>query len=308
VESKRIISIIIFIIFTIAGCGTPKSDVISDVNDTPTVSDTVAPELTPTPTPSVAPDNGYPVLDASAYSGDETTIQISRTNVDSLDFLAGFKNLDSLDIHLSELADSVMVPYIASLKKLVITDPRACELAQNNPQTEMALTIYDKYLDSFELLDGYKNLTEITFDNCTFADDIALPHCDALLKAEIFNCAAPDVQILRNNTQITDLYLGGGMSDISLLAQFTDLTYLQLTNNDVTDLSPLAGCLKLESLVLVDGNYRVNSLKPLYGLPNLTWIQMDQLTYENLPVEDLDYFGSDTDDRFNKPGSIIEID
>ncbi|MDR1299122.1 MAG: hypothetical protein LBJ84_02580 [Oscillospiraceae bacterium] len=302
--SKCIISIIIFIAFTVAGCGTPESDVISDMNDTPVASDTAAPELTSAPTPSAASDNGYPVLDASVYSGDETTIQISRMNVDSLDFLAGFKNLDSLDIHLSELADSVMVPYIASLKKLMITDPRACELAQNNPQAEMALAIYDRHLDSFELLDGYKNLTEISFDNCTFADGIALPHCDALLKAEIFNCAAPDVQILRNNTQIIDLYLGGGMSDISILAQFTGLIYLHLTNNDVTDLSPLAGCLKLESLVLAAGNYRVNSLKPLYGLTNLTWIQMNQLTYENLPVEDLDYFGS----YFDDPPGVIEID
>ena len=86
---------------------------------------------------------------------------------------------------------------------------------------------------------------------------------------------------LKELTQLTNLDLSGNqISDVSPLAGLTKLTKLNLSNNNITDLTPLAELKKLEFLCL--GEYWVNpggaeilennlitDLKPLTGLKNL---------------------------------------
>lgn len=70
----------------------------------------------------------------------------------------------------------------------------------------------------------------------------------------------------------------GKLSDISILANFTNLTELDLGGNSITDLSPLAALRELRVLDLSDN--RITDLSPLCALKNLTALKLDgnQLT------------------------------
>jgi internalin A len=290
-------------IFALSACGEPQQSPLT------TQPGATAPASPETPAPSVAAppeDSGFAPIDLSVYSMSEDFLQFQQKSISSFGFLKDFKNLRSLEIRGCDIADGAEIPHIGTLSELTVYDARAVPLAAGNPQAEMRLGSIGARFEDFDALDNYKNLAGVSFENCAFADDIALPHCPALLKAEIFNCGERDAMILLNNPQIEELYLGG-VSDISALSQFKRLRHLDLTYNDVADLTPLAGCESLESLVLTDGNYNLRSLKPLFGLKNLTRIQMGRKTYENIPREELEYFGADPDAVFPE-GGIIEVD
>ncbi|MEW6497808.1 MAG: leucine-rich repeat domain-containing protein, partial [Cyanobacteriota bacterium] len=63
------------------------------------------------------------------------------------------------------------------------------------------------------------------------------------------------------------------ITDLSPLSGLTNLTQLYLTGNEITDLSPLSGLTNLTQLYL---NYnQINDLSPLSGLTNLTQMYLD---------------------------------
>ena len=62
------------------------------------------------------------------------------------------------------------------------------------------------------------------------------------------------------------------ISDLSLLAGLTQLERLELSDNQISDLSPLAGLTQLERLELSDN--RISDLSPLKGLTNLKWLNL----------------------------------
>ena len=80
-------------------------------------------------------------------------------------------------------------------------------------------------------------------------------------------------------TNLTYLGLGGNnITDISLLANLTNLTELELSWNNITDISPLAGLTNLTHLRLYDNN--ITDISPLTGLTNLTelWLSWNNIT------------------------------
>ncbi|MBD2043453.1 leucine-rich repeat domain-containing protein [Microcoleus sp. FACHB-672] len=75
-------------------------------------------------------------------------------------------------------------------------------------------------------------------------------------------------------------YSYGKLSDINILANFTNLTELNLGKNSITGLSPLAALTKLRVLDLSDNP--ITDLSPLSALKKLTDLKLDgcQLTEE----------------------------
>lgn len=98
-----------------------------------------------------------------------------------------------------------------------------------------------------------------------------------------------DLRPLASFTQLISLDLNGWksennsygkLSDISILANFTNLTELELGQNSITDLSPVTALTELRVLDLSDNP--VTDLYPLSALKNLTDLRLDgcQLTEE----------------------------
>ena len=89
-----------------------------------------------------------------------------------------------------------------------------------------------------------------------------------------------DIEPLRYMTNLTMLGLGNdGLSprgnqitDLSPLADLTNLELLRLDSNQITDLTPLAGLTNLTWLDL--WNNQITDLAPLAGLANLIWLHL----------------------------------
>ena len=78
---------------------------------------------------------------------------------------------------------------------------------------------------------------------------------------------------LEHFTALSELQLSGNqIIDVSPLASLTKLHFLQLALNQVADVSPLAFLTKLEYLGLQDN--RVVDVNPLASLPSLEWLEL----------------------------------
>ena len=96
----------------------------------------------------------------------------------------------------------------------------------------------------------------------------ALPFCAILTDGEAEGRTAICLRGVHFDTGATELNLSGlGLREIQCLSLCTELKSLDLTNNEIYDLSPLMNMQKLEKLKL-SGNL-VQDLRPLIGLPNL---------------------------------------
>lgn len=94
-----------------------------------------------------------------------------------------------------------------------------------------------------------------------------------------------DISVLANLTNLESLTLdGNNISDISPLAGLTNLEYLFLQNNKISDISPLAGLTNLTYLNLNRNN--ISDISPLEGLTNLTVLYLSGNKISNVsPLE-----------------------
>ena len=82
-----------------------------------------------------------------------------------------------------------------------------------------------------------------------------------------------DITPLAELTDLVNLTLGGNqISDIAPLATLTNLTFLNLCTNKISDLSPLVSLTNLDSLGL--DNNLISDLSPLAKLPNLGFVSL----------------------------------
>ena len=84
----------------------------------------------------------------------------------------------------------------------------------------------------------------------------------------------------RTLTPGEDYYLPSNISDISPIAELTNLTELNLNGNQINDISPLAGLTKLEKLYLI-GN-QINDISVLAVLKNLTVLSLAGNQFNNI--------------------------
>ena len=110
-------------------------------------------------------------------------------------------------------------------------------------------------------------------------------------------------------TNLTTLWLSNNqLSDISHLAGLTNLTYLYLHNNPLSDISPLAGLTNLTYLYLY--NNPLSDISHLAGLTNLTFLYLfnnqlsDRAALARLTAQTVVYFTGNP--AFNTPGPKIE--
>ena len=96
-----------------------------------------------------------------------------------------------------------------------------------------------------------------------------------------------DLTGLEFATNLTLLNLkDNNVSDISPLSGLTNLTSLDLWGNNVSDISPLSGLTNLTGLRLA--NNKISEISPVSGLINLTWLSLwNNKISEILPVSGL---------------------
>jgi hypothetical protein len=102
---------------------------------------------------------------------------------------------------------------------------------------------------------------------------------------KLYRKSISDVSMLANRTNLTNLDLGANkITNIAPLANLTNLTSLHLSHNQITDVTALAGLTKLETLELL-GN-RITNITPLAKLTNLKLLDLRQNQHRNRNLGD----------------------
>jgi Leucine-rich repeat (LRR) protein len=171
------------------------------------------------------------------------------------------------------------------------------------------LIIAERQISSFDFLQDCKNIETLSLVDCLLDENAVMPQIETLQSVEILRGTSEIVTALQNNPQITRLTLSYcGIDKLDSLPVFSKLTHLGLLGNDISDLGPLSGMSELEELILIDGNYKIKSLKPLFALENLKLVLLSMLTYQNIADEDVLYFDSDTTPDEGRFDGIIQVD
>lgn len=124
-----------------------------------------------------------------------------------------------------------------------------------------------------EVDDGY--ITTIKYGKATITakSGEVSAQCELVVFPVIYTIA--DQQVYNNAETLT--FPGSDINDISFLNKFYELKYLNLDNNEIDDISPLAGLSGLERLML--SNNDITDISAVENLKNLASLQ---LNYNNI--------------------------
>ena len=143
----------------------------------------------------------------------------------------------------------------------------------------------EKYDDTFDLNgDGEVGFSDFVIFAQNFGKDAPSPVVtipDANLRAVIEDAlgkaSGVPISVAEMKT-LTELNArpvgGGGVADLKGLEYATSLKDLDLRNNQITDISALAGLTNLTYLELGGGSNSIADISPLSGLTNLEWLSL----------------------------------
>jgi len=136
-------------------------------------------------------------------------------------------------------------------------------------------------------ISGLKNLTHLELDyNIELKDISAIQELEKLTVLDLRHCYEANFNVLADLTSLEYLYLCGDVN-INLLTELTisalyylwDIMTLDLSFQQINDISVLAGMSKLETLNLFNNN--IGDISILSGLQNLRALSIDKDTYNN---------------------------
>lgn len=156
-----------------------------------------------------------------------------------------------------------------------------------------SLSIHDMVLNNGEIIANCSNLEYLSIEETQINDFSFLSKLPKLKylcldSNNISDLSGLDQVCNKENIQLLTLNYNN-ITDISILSKFVGVRNLQLMSNNIEEINALSNLNSLECLSLVDGNFKIRSLKPLYNHKKLNGILMD--TACTLSQEELDYWG-----------------
>lgn len=204
-----------------------------------------------------------------------TTLKLAGNRIDKLDFLIPLKNLVSLDLSENSIKELDVLVRLTSLKTLHLDGNEIedftplCNLKSLTTLTITDIKINESQLKELEEAlpncsissdEAEKDVVEIKLGGKTFKNDVK--------EIDLSNRSISDISPLAECTELEILNLAGNsISDISTLIDLPKLRSLSLENNNISDVSPLMSLTTLEYLNL-SGN-RISSVAALSELTAL---------------------------------------
>ena len=227
--------------------------------------------------PTEIPDFGL-VTELGHISG----LDVTWSNVETLDFMLGMRNLTSLNMHAHEASDLSPLLGLTALRSLNVRADKASDLSPLADLTSLtSLNVWAEKASDLSPLAGLTALTSLIVRVPRASDLSPLAGLTALTSLDVRADRASDLSPLAGLTALTSLDVRTDeASDLSPLASLTSLTSLHLRADRTSDLSPLAGLTALKSLVVRAGE--ASDLSPLASLTALT-----SLGISSCPVVDL---------------------
>ena len=206
-------------------------------------------------------------------------LQLSHGDIRDISPLAGLVKLQVLRLHYNEISDVSVLRGLADLRDLFLSGNPIADispLADFGSLTRLALE--RAQVSDVTPLADLGSLNYLNLARNAIADVTPLGHSlfarDGRGTLILADNAFTDISDLADFANVTNLDLSGnGISEIAPLAGLVRLTSLSLADNEISEIAPLAGLVRLTSLNLA-GN-EISDLRPLASLEGLTWLYLE---------------------------------
>lgn len=210
---------------------------------------------------------------------------LSCAPVDMQTVTDNFAGIDSLEITNTSVQNARSLMQLQSLRKLWLCAPESIAFLAQVPQLT-DLTIVSADVESFEVLQGLKNLKTLEFYVCPNLHNLARvldeKQLDRLVLWECPNTknfsALRSERSLRSMKEL-EVYCCS-FSDTALLGRFEQLTHLALDGTEVKDLTPFPNMKNLEWISLY--GTRVSNISPLSRLEHLQYLNISETQVRDL--------------------------
>lgn len=196
-------------------------------------------------------------------------LQLHWTKAKDLSPLAGLTSLEQLSLDASEPDNLLPLAQLTKLQRLNLSGFTFLDLAPLAKLTGLtSLDLGNRPISNIAPLAGLTSLEELQLYTTKVRDPSPLYGLTRLTVLNLVNTAIPpNISWVKRFPALKQLGLESlGITDISPLAQLTELEYLYLARNRITDLSTLSKLTKLKYLSLQEN--RVLDASPVGHVPS----------------------------------------
>ena len=196
-------------------------------------------------------------------------LSLRSNDIDDLAPLSGLASLRTLDLSYNDVVDLSPLSGLSALSWVDLSNNPVRDISPLSSLTQC------RHL--------FLNYTSVDFDQVH-----ALPCIDKLLSLGLAGVGVRNLAGLEKALSLRRLELRGNgfISDVSALANLADLMQLDLSDNAVEDIGPLAGLVRLNSLML--NSNRIADLSPLTNMTSLTLLDLRENSIDDLePLSEL---------------------
>jgi hypothetical protein len=180
-------------------------------------------------------------------------------------------------------------PAVASTPGSVSTAYEA--RVDTTPELQARMTAYHGPLQKFMHACLFKEQTTQAFSDAlreavsgsagTCEDAVGKLEKQPIIRQELNNKGLTEISLLQEFTFLQELNLSGNsISDLSPLSELTQLTYLDISDNAVIDITPLQGMSSLTELNMI--NNKIENLDALHALSTLAILRMSNNYISNI--------------------------
>lgn len=218
-----------------------------------------------------------------AVPRDETSLILLEKGLTSADLspLTELTELKNLTLTGNQITD---ISALSALKKLSFLHLGGNWVADLSPLAGLkelkTLYLDGNPVDDFTPLYGLKNLRTLSLQGIAVGSNAlealreALPDCSIFCDNILEEPKEITLGGIRFPSDVTELDLSGrDITDLGALSDCAALTKLDLSHNRISDLAPLAGLKELTWLSLWDN--RIEDIRPLLTLPKLRYLDLD---------------------------------
>ncbi len=226
------------------------------------------------------------ITDISSLSGltNLRELNLSYNQLTEVDSLAGLSDLEELDIDNNQITDISGLTGLQNLTELYLNGNQITDIRDLTDMPNLTrLDLRSNQITDISSLVDLPNLTELLLSHNPVTNVDVLENVTGLTQLWLAGITIEDTSFLRNLKALTDLDMSsdpgrGRITDISSLANLTDLESLDLYYNQITDISSLSGLTKLNHLSL-HGN-QITDISSLEGMTQMEflWLEKNDIT------------------------------